>query len=537
MKKNFILWSLFVAVLTAMCSCSSSSTDDLLSRVPSDSEIVIVGDVKTVFESAGGRVTDTRIVIPSWLSEMTDGVNSSEELELANDFIRNSGVNLDACVFTMKFNWNAPLVIFRLDDRKKFVNYIEDKKFNEFDEKDGVVFFKQEESDWSSYVGLKDSYAYWVQEVSGDRSFKPVKDICRIIDDAKDAPFSKTSMAKYIADNVLGVSVKMPAMLLRELRSSGFPASMLDLYDGYLCIKGALDSDDVKIEAKMFDEEGKTKNLKGFADMIDLNGRISSKALSFMGKNESLVFASCLKDVNWDKYFDLIALSAHLSGVERRQFRVVQDYLNNIDGTIACGFGVTNGLESFVMIDRNRDVLQQIAVTIVVETKDDKAKRLMSDLEDLLEMASIPYEGSIANGFKIDIPGENAAISIASEGNFIVFSNHKIKRGNNNATVREFDFSDYIGAMALYLDKDNRLMKDLGLKNDVLFSYYGDSKDMEMTMELKVKGGAGAGVIEKIGNMILTASKTDFSAYYPWSVYDQTDEVVVEEIAVDDYDF
>ncbi len=516
MRKNFFLWSLFVVALAAMCSCTSGS-DDLLSKVPSDTEVVLIGDVKTVFESAGGTLTDSKVTMPSWLTEITDGdVINGKDLDEVNDFIKNSGVNLDECMLAMKDKWGTPLIVVALDDQKKFVNYIEEKKYSEEDSKDGIVFYKEEDSGLSSsYVAIKDSYAYLMSAVYyKEGSFDPVKGICRIIDEAKDSPFSKTSMAKYISGHVLGVSFKMPRYLCRELKASGLPSDLVDLYNGYVCLKGSLDSDDVEMEAKVFDENGKVKSMKDFSKMMNLNAKVSNKALSFMGKDESLVCATSLKDFKWSAYLDMIADMSGMPGSSRRQLGMVEDYLKNIDGTVAFGFGFTNGLESIYTLNYGRHVMNEIAFTLVVETKDGMAKKLMGDLEDLMMIASIPYEGSASKGyFAVEIPGEGT-ISEAAEGNFLVVSNHKIKQSKDNPTVKAFDFDDYLAAVACKLDKENKLMKDLGLNNDVMLSYYGDVKDMELTMKLEVKGGKGAGVLEKIGNMILTASKTDFSPYY-----------------------
>lgn len=512
-----------MAAFAAICSCTSSS-DDLLSRVPADTEVVVVGDVKTVFESAGGTVTDSKVKMPEWLMEITDG-EIDKNLDEVNDFIKNSGVNLDACMLAMNYDWESPLVVVKLDDRKKFVKYIEDNEFSEYDENQGINFYKQ---GGSSYIALKDSYAYSLTAYDSGR-FEPVKGITRIIDEAKQSPFSKTSMAKYMDGNVLGVSFMIPRRFRQELRAAGLPSTLADLYDGYFCLKGSLDDDDVKIEAKIFDSDGNAKSLKDFGKMMNLNARVSSKALAFMGKNESLVFASSLKDVRWSDYLDMIAEATRMSSGERRQLGIVEDYLNNIDGTLACGFGFTNGLQSVFALDApyggNSGILNQIAFTLVVETKDGKAKKVLGDVEDLMNMASIPYEGTASKGFVIASPLDDSNIYLSVEDNFLVLSNHKIQKSKDNSTVKAFDFDDYLAALACYLDKDNKLMKDLGLKNDVLFSYYGDVKDMELTMKIEVKGGKGAGVLEKIGNMILTASKTDFTPYYPsfgdsYSYYD-----------------
>lgn len=513
MRKNYFLWSLLVVAVMSICSCSSKS-DKLLSLVPAEADVVVVGDVETVLKSAGASISDSKLKLPSWLTELT-GDEINDGIDKVNDFIKNSGLDFEVGLFTMNFKQEMPVIILNIDDKKKFVKFIEDNDFDEEDKEDGLEIYKRK-GDWrASYVGIKNGYAYIMPEVYTGGDVKPVKVITRLIDDAKESSFSKTSMAKYISGNALGISVKMPGELRRQLKYAGLPSSMIDLYSGYVCIKGSLDSDEIEIEAKVFDEDGKAKNMKEFKDLMDFDAKVSSKALAYLGKDESFVFASSLKDVKWSDYLDAFAESASLSSSDKRQLGIVEDYLKNIDGTVACGFGFTNGLESLVACSRgSRDAMNQVSFTLVVETKDGKAKKLMSDMADLMEMAYVPYDGSASKGYTITVDGDNA-VYVSAEDNFIVISNNKIKKSKDNLTVKKFDFDDYMAAMACYLDKDNKLMKNLGLKNDILLSYYGDPKDMEIKMQLEVKGGKGKGVLEKIGNMLLTASKADFSSYYP----------------------
>ncbi|MDE6535075.1 MAG: hypothetical protein K2K82_03595 [Muribaculaceae bacterium] len=533
MKKNFFLWSLLVVALMSICSCSSKS-DKMLSLVPAEADVVMIGDVKTVMESAGFSVSDSKVKLPSWLKDLA-GDEINDGVSEVNDFLKNSGVDVELCLFTFDFKKELPIIILNLDDNKKFAKYIENQGFEEDDKEDGISVYKQ--GDWRvTFIAIKDSYAYVIPEVSSD-NVKPLKVIPAMIEDAKESSFAKTSMAKYISGNAFGVSFKMPKELRRELKDAGMPSSVMDLYNGYFCLKGSLDNDDIEIEAKAFDEDGKAKNMKEFEKMMDLDAKVSSKALAYLGKDESFVFASSLKDMKWSDYLDAIAEGARMSSREKSQLGIVEDYLKNIDGTIACGFGFTNGLESVFALDRGRDVFNQISVTLVVETKDGKAKKVMGDLEDLMSMASIPYDGSASKGFSITLD-KDAEVNVKMEDNFIVISNHKIQKSKDNATVKKFDFDDHLAAFACYLDKDNKLMKNLGLKNDILFSYYGDPKDMEMTMKLEVKGGKGSGVLEKIGNMILTASKTDLSSYYPsYNSYDYGYGYEQTEIPATDYGY
>lgn len=513
MKKNFFLWSLLVVAVMSICSCSSKS-DKMLSLVPADMDFVFVGDVKTIVESAGGSITDSKLTIPKWFSELA-GSDADEMKDDANEFLKKSGVNTDYCVIAGNFNWSEPLFIAKLDDKKQFVKFIDDEGFYEQDSEDGAVVYKKKISDWNdSYILVKDSYVFFIDRVWNESDFNFKKAVTRMIDDAKESPFSKTKMADYIREgNAMGFSVKMPRELRQELRGSGMPSYVLEMYNGYVCVKSSVDADDVVAELKMFDDEGNPRSMKDFGDFMDLDAKVNSKALKFMGKDDSIVLASSLKDVKWSKYFEMIDDIAHMSRSDKQIFGMIEDYIKNIDGTLAIGFGLTNGLQSVHAIDRGRDVFNQISFTAVVEVKKDKISKLMKDIESLMDEARMPYEGSASRGFSLEFPDGSGSLYLAAEDNFLVFSNHRIQKTGDNITVKSFDFDDYIMAGACYLDKNNRLMKDLGIKSDLKCTYSYDAKDLEMKMKIEVKDGKGKGVIEKIGNILLEASQTNFSAY------------------------
>lgn len=518
MKKNFLLWSLLVVAVAAMCSCSSKS-DDLLSRIPADSDIVAVGDVETIMKSAGVTVKDSKLKMPAWFSEMTRG-EADDAVSEINDFVKKSGVNTEACAMTFDLRKEVAIILAKLDDEKKFVKYIEENNFDEEDKEDGITLYKEGGSYRSSYIAIYKGYAYVMPNYYGEKSGMRV--LAGFIEDAKEKSFDKSKMADYIKDGVAGVSYRFPREYREVMKSAGVPSELMDIYNGYVCMKGSLDSDDIKIEIKIFDEEGKPIDAKRFAKYGDFGAKVNSKALAYMGKDESFVAAGSMKNVKWGEYLDAIAEGARLSRSDRSQLSMIEDYLKNIDGTIAFGFGFTNGLESIYALNYGgRNVLENVSFTAVVETKDGKAAKLMKDLGDLMDQVRVPYDGTASNGYSMELEG--STIYLSAEDNFIVLANHKIQKSKDNATVKAFDLDDYIASAACFLGKDNKIMKDLGLKNDVLLSYAVEGKDMEVEIELTIKNGKGAGVIEKIGNMILQASKTDFSAYVPSRSYDSYD--------------
>ena len=57
-------------------SCfNNSKTKNLLDQIPADLDIVVVGDAKTIIESAGGTIEESQIILPSYL---TDEMSNSD---------------------------------------------------------------------------------------------------------------------------------------------------------------------------------------------------------------------------------------------------------------------------------------------------------------------------------------------------------------------------------------------------------------------------------------------------------------------------
>ncbi len=557
MKKFFNCLGAF-AILLMLClaSCTNDTkVTKLLGRIPADADVVAVGNIKTIIESAGGSIEDNKIKLPSYIADEIP--SAYDELDELNDFLKNSGVDPDVCAMVVNYKDGKPTMIFYLDDKKKFMKAIKDDGFREKSDDNGIVLYSKkvyestysEEYDEYSYIAVKDSYAYMIENVWVGSDLKPARAFERFIDDASYSPYSKTAFAGYITSgNAAGASFKIPRELRQELRKQGLPSSMINMYEGVICMKGSLTSDQMAIDFKWFDENGKAKVLKDVESAVNLKARINPDALSYFSKDEMLVYAISLKDIEWDKMLDAFADAAGISGSDKATISVAKGYLENIDGTIAMGFGLTNGMESIFNLRLDKDVLEQFAFTMVVETKDGKAKSLMNDSKDMLEAFEVPINSN-SKGFSLNIPHEQGTIYAEYDGNYIILSNQKIRKGNNDA-VKSLDFKDYISAGALSINKSNKLFQDLGIKNDVEMSIAANMKDMSATITMKVKGGNSEGFIAKIARIILDINaqgksieskyrqrieeERGYSSYYDdYGDYDYDDynDIVVEEIA------
>lgn len=70
MKKEIrgIICLLWAMVMVASCS-DNSKMKGLLEQVPADADVVFVGNVKTVLESAGGALDNSQVILPAFISD------------------------------------------------------------------------------------------------------------------------------------------------------------------------------------------------------------------------------------------------------------------------------------------------------------------------------------------------------------------------------------------------------------------------------------------------------------------------------------
>ena len=125
-------------------SCfNNSKTKNLLDQIPADLDIVVVGDAKTIIESAGGTIEESQIILPSYL---TDEMSNSDlnEYDKLKSFLKNSGIDVNACAIAGNYSDSNPIVVFALQDQNKFTKTIEENDFREKDTENGVIYYKKE---------------------------------------------------------------------------------------------------------------------------------------------------------------------------------------------------------------------------------------------------------------------------------------------------------------------------------------------------------------------------------------------------------
>lgn len=516
MKKT--LQSLFcMLIVLALTACSENAKlKGLLEQIPAESDVVMVGNVKTVLESMGGSLENNKIKLPANVEDLfSEG--EIKELENFNDLLKNSGIDPEAAGGMVDYSMDIPILVVALEDAEKFTRMLDKEGYREKDSESKVKYYAKylypdmDESP-KSFVAVNGDVAYYIERISPYKEINGVTYLQRIIDNATERNVAETKYGDYLIDgNIGGTAITLPRELRKQMRGQGIPEEILSLYQSTVVVRGNLTETQCALSCKIFDENGEEVNTEKFKKFVDLSEPINKEALKLIGKDEIMIAAANIKSINWDNYFDLLTSMPGLSRSARAEMRATLSFFRNIEGTVAIGIGVTEGKESLYQVSINKKGFssKHMPMTVVIETKANKSKQLLSDLKNMAEKAGIPFEDG-ANKFTITLPtnpDESTTIEVSTHGNFLVIANHKVQSTDENPTLNENDLTEYNSAFILNLDKNSRLGKDLEMTNSLTMLAYTKPNSLEGTMLIEVSDGDNNSKQGVLANLIQTFSK------------------------------
>lgn len=542
MKNFFFNFLCLIMAITLNCSCSDNKKmNALLENVPANTDFVLVGNLRTIVESAGGKLEDSKIKLPAYLISSLPNDFSDNWKEI-NSFLKESGIDTDACAIIVDYKGGHPVLVFSLNDKNRFVEAIENKKFKEEDSWGDVTFYSKKvyegsDPEWDDYgyIAINGTCAYWIDRIWVGSKFKAIPFLETIIEEAQERSFAETPYAEFITDgNIGGISASIPKELRNELRSKGMSPEIASFLSGTICMRGELTNNQCSVKLKLFDGEGTEFSAEKLSSLWNTTATINEKALAFLGKDEFIISAVNLKDYNWNSYADLLAGTFGLSQSEKNDLNTLLSCFAMIDGTVACGFGLSNGLESiYNLYSRQKSINEQFSTTFVMEIEDGKTGQLIESMKFLMEKAQIPFDETIS-GLSIDLKqiGLSGNLYVKSIDNFIIIANHFIKENSDNELIKESNLSDNLFAFYIGLNKNNKLMRDLDLKNHIKLGLYCPNT-MEASLVLDVDGDSETGLIAKVAKMLIgiIEQSHDFMRHIKYN-YNQYDEVDVDTCAV-----
>ena len=182
----------------------------LLEQIPENTEVVCVGNVKTILESAGGSIEDSKIKLPSYVLDALPR-QKANDIDKANDFLKKSGIDMDACAVFGNYKDSRPIILFALSDKSQFIASIEKDGYKETNFDGDAKLYKKKVYEGSSseyddygYLLIKDDYAYWIERVWAGSDFKPASHLANVVEDAAKHNFADTNFGDYILDGNAG---------------------------------------------------------------------------------------------------------------------------------------------------------------------------------------------------------------------------------------------------------------------------------------------------------------------------------------------
>lgn len=507
MKERFLLRCIasitLIFALTA-CSDASKKMSDLLEHVPSDAEGVFVANVRTIVESSGGTIEESRLRLPSYLEDMM-GRSDTEFIS----FIEDSGVDMDAIALFGDFDESYSVILFSLQDKDKFIDAIEDEKFREKDVDDGVSYYVKEDDrsygTYYDYIAIIGDYAYYIENVWGESDFNAKRKLRRSIEAADKESFAETGFYGFVTQgNLAGGYLKIPGEAKREFRRAGLGSEIEDLLDGVVCMNSNITDNALNVRFKLLDANGDEMDTSEIYKHFDSNAKINPAALAYLGNNDILVYGISMKDYDWDYYFDQFGNAAGMSRSDMAVMAIVKSYLEKFDGTLVIGAGLANGKESIYKLglDNEKDVMGEISFTMVMETKSGKAKGIINDIRALLDSQGLYYEND-RDGLALKFPDWNASIYVKADNDMVIVSNSDIDARDGNATVDNIKFENYFAAAGLVLSKQDKLAEDFNLDEGLKTLLTYDLTTLEASLDFIVEGDGSKGLIETIADAII----------------------------------
>lgn len=181
MKNFFFNFLCLIMAVTLNCSCSDNEKMNvLLENIPANTDFVLVGNLRTIVESAGGKMEDSKIKLPGYLVSYLPN-DISDKWDNFNSFLKKSGIDTEACAIIADYKENYPVFVFSLNDKNKFIEAIENEKFKEKNSWGDVSFYSKKvyegsDPEWDdyAYIAINGTCAYWIERVWVGSKFNSV---------------------------------------------------------------------------------------------------------------------------------------------------------------------------------------------------------------------------------------------------------------------------------------------------------------------------------------------------------------------------
>ena len=482
---------MLVALLTLTACSKGGPRADLLSRVPADRDVAVVGDLGVIVESLGGTVDGSEITVPDYL---LTAMMSDDDKQLVR-FIRSlsqSGINLEDIAVAFKYNDYSSVAVMKVDDESLLYSFSKANNFAELPTQKGVRFYKIDRISGSDVpariaMGLKDDYVYLAIDKNSEKSGTQL--ISSFIAAANASALSKTDLKDYLLEgNAASGVMRWSYDMKQTWRTLGVPKEMSDLCNGYICFDLTLEGQKASGSLRLLDQKGKKVDSKIFSKFIDMDGRISTGAMKYINHDETYVYAMAMKKFNWDLLTG--AATRKLNGPQAFMAGTIIGYLKKIDGTVAVGLNVGSG-----NLNDISELQKSLGFTAVLELK--KGKTAFKDIKSLIQSIGVPFSESGNNAISISMkPLIDGDLNILYDGDYLVVSSRAINKSGDNPVVKSNDFGRYLMAYGAQMGNGSSVPGfTVPFDCDMFWGF--DGADVRVDYKISLNGGQGRGFLEK----------------------------------------
>jgi hypothetical protein len=471
MKKLSTL--MMVALVMLLASCTSSPADKLLKKIPANATAVAVINVEEVIASAGGSIKGDKVNLPSYV---TDSYLSS-----MTDFA--GAIDPRAVVVAYVPVLHEAVAVYSITDENKFVAALSAKGYQQSTTEGD---YKAYAADSNFPVITADDIAYAIcRTMDASDALAAIK---TMHSQAADNNYASTGAAKQFGTHDICGAVAMSDIL------GGYPEALpitQEMRQSTLVILSDLKGDDLKGSISFVNEKGKKISL--YSEALPSPKNVDLATMRYLGENEVLAFGTNLKGMKWDKALDQMGF---MPGGAAQALALIEPYLRNINGTVAVGLGVNNGMASLAKIVAGQFDPTDLTFTIVAKMASGEAEKTVSTLQSLAVLAggSTPEKG----GFSVALGSADQRIYVVADQDHLVVSSHAVNTAQKPDVVKDVDWDEWTSGMALRLTPSNSLMRDLNITSGKVEAELYNKTSSEYGFEVEFDDFGAKGFIENL---------------------------------------
>lgn len=502
----------FVITLLVLTACSSkkeNGVDVKLAAVASDeSALVMVGNVKKLFEQLDVEVTDNKIKLPEYLQSAINSMLDSEERSVVNNFVDEiEGLDYDDVVLAVNMNGkNAEAVlVFGVDDETDFEKSVmsSDKEVKKENIEDFVVLECE-----GLPILLKDNLAYVVFNDKNVDS-KEAADILKERKGAAEAtPLNDWKKAYLVRDEVCNVLLDMETMsdickdivnqdLMEKFRAGAMGKGM----EGYLGVALNLNGPTLRISSCNFDKEGKEiKNpyvgkfnteMMDYAyatDFVAIGVSANQEGYELLGESIRAQFATLMEDSFYKYYFNIGQYERIVNTVSALPAEYVSDGGVFVSGGFAEGIKLSNleydsplSYHLVAVVDLQPEKARNAYEAVCKEFEAISGSKGKTERENGVEIYSIKLKYAEDYDMYEDAWRTSSLdVYIALDGTKLIVTNAPVRRSNQINFNKEI-FDGCCAAMQTVINDKTPVISEFGFKEGL--NAYVVSKATENVFE------------------------------------------------------